>query len=86
MATAQFDIKKLVNSFGGATQLQTLLAQNGFDTSVKTINMWVYRKSISQDGLHKLTILAKKQGREINLSDYVLEDDQPVDDPMDFLE
>lgn len=82
MDQPKIDVKKLVAAFGTPTTLANTAQKYDIPLSVKTVNMWIYRKRISSQGMVQLSQLARKLGRRIDLNDYVISD-TPTN--LDFL-
>lgn len=68
------DAQKIVQSFGGPKQLayRVSKAQPEEPLQIKTVEMWVYRKSIPSRWLLVLAEMAQKQGRRFDLTQYIL--------------
>ena len=89
----QMDAKKIVGLFGGPTVLAARLnATGGKDIKLKTVNMWIHRKSIPSYWLGILSMYAQQDRIRFNLRDYYTveetEDTPPAEpmETMDFLE
>jgi len=67
-----FDIHKIVEHFGGNTDLLERLVKNGVrDLTIGAIEQWKTRESIPANRLAQLLHLAKTEGRPINLNNFI---------------
>jgi hypothetical protein len=77
------DAKTIVKRFGGRMELYRRLTAMGHDISVKTIEKWMERDSIPTKRLIVLMKLAKKEGRTLNLQDFIQTDNELHDQQDD---
>lgn len=70
------DAKTIVKRFGGRMELYRRLSAIGHPISVKTIEKWMERDSIPTKRLIVLMRLANKEGRNLNLQDYIKTDNE----------
>lgn len=72
--TLRLDAYKIVQRFGGRSELWRRLDARGHHVSLKTIEKWMERDSIPSHRLLVLMDLAKAEGKPLVLDDYVLRD------------
>lgn len=68
----RLDAKRIVQRFGGRSELWRRLEKHGHHVSVKTIEKWQERNSIPTARLLVLMDLARKEGKPLNVEDYVI--------------
>lgn len=68
---SKLDAKRIVHRFGGRSELWRRMAKHGHHVSVKTIEKWMERDSIPTQRLIALMDLAKKEGKPLNVEDYI---------------
>ena len=76
------DAKTIVKRFGGRMELYRRLTAMGHEISIKTIEKWMERDSIPTQRLIVLMKLAKQEGRNLNLQEYI-KTDHELHDPKD---
>jgi hypothetical protein len=77
------DARTIVKRFGGRMELYRRLTAIGHPISVKTIEKWMERDSIPTQRLIVLMKLANKEGRTLNLQDYIIKTDNELHDQQD---
>jgi len=77
------DAKTIVKRFGGRMELYRRLSAIGHPISVKTIEKWMERDSIPTKRLIVLMRLANKEGRNLNLHEYIKTDNELHDQQDD---
>lgn len=68
----RLDAKGIVQRFGGRSELWRRLAKHGHNISVKTIEKWQERNSIPTARLLVLLDLARKEGKPLDVENYVI--------------
>jgi hypothetical protein len=71
MSELNIDVKRLVKALGGRAQLFRKLKVNGCSLSHRTIDNWVDRNSIPLKRFILLADIAKSEGWDLNISDYI---------------
>ena len=70
-----WDVKKLIDRFGGPTKMCTAFAKAGYEPpSVGAIQKWVERRSIPSDRLAEIIKIARRSRMALRLSDYLYEE------------
>lgn len=77
--------QRLVQHFGGPTNLAKELTAMGEPVEIKTVEMWVYRRRIPGPWLLTLSTLASRRGKPLNLAAYAVNDPTSEEDDLDFL-
>ncbi len=68
----RLDAKRIVLRFGGRSELWRRMAKHGHHVSLKTIEKWMERNSIPTARLLVLFEIARKEGKPLELEDYVI--------------
>lgn len=76
------DARTIVKRFGGRMELYRRLTAMGHPISVKTIEKWMERDSIPCKRLIALMELAKSEGRNLHLQEFIKTDNE-LHDPKD---
>ena len=69
---SRLDAKRIVQRFGGRSELWRRLAKYDHHVSVKTIEKWMERNSIPTARLLVLIELARKEGKPLDVENYVI--------------
>lgn len=74
-----FNIKKLINFFGGVNQLNKDLNNIGINISIDTIYKWQQRKSIPLNKIEKLVTLSRAKGLNFDLNSFIKVNNSQID-------
>lgn len=91
MSRQMFDVPKIVEHFGGRTDLHNKLKDVGYTITVRGIDQWLYRGRIPADALAAMLALSVLSGDALDLSKYTKQTDQqrrpeprePIDSLLD---
>jgi hypothetical protein len=72
MSEARIDTKRLIKSFGGRAMLWRKMRDHGLSVSPRTVDNWADRGNLPLMRFMDLVQIAKKEGREIQLQEYLL--------------
>lgn len=70
--TEEINVKSVIKHFGGQSELvRRLNAAGETSITIKGVQKWQERNQVPAPWLVKLTSLARSEGREFNLSDFM---------------
>ena len=71
MNNTNIDPRKLIDFFGGVSQLHRRLIKAKIEVDISAIKKWKERLNMPANRLAQLAIIARKDGREFDLYDYI---------------
>jgi len=88
----KIDAQKMVHQLGGPKSVSERITAMGHPLKLKTVEMWIFRKSVPGTWMVLLAGLAKKDGVRFDITKYLLEDTKDAKaaaeegDDLDFLD
>lgn len=70
--TVGFDVPRLIQRFGGRSQLHTRLVGRGFKKSIKMVEKWRERNRIPDRWLAEMITMANEEGKPLDLNKFML--------------
>lgn len=91
MAKQTFDVARIVEHFGGRTELHVKLVKAGHKITIRAIDQWLYRGRIPSDVLASMLRLSVLSGEPLDLAKFTKNADQqqrpnsrePIDSLLD---
>jgi hypothetical protein len=91
MAKQTFDVSRIVEHFGGRTELHAKLVKAGHKITIRAIDQWLYRGRIPSDVLASMLRLSVLSGEPLDLAKFTKNADQqqrpnsrePIDSLLD---
>lgn len=73
------DVPRVIDRFGGRTQLHSRLVREGHDVSIKMLEKWRERGRIPANWIVELIRLARAEGKPLDLNDYLVRENGAED-------
>lgn len=71
-ADPRWDVRAIVEKFGGAAELLRLLNAHGYPTTETLVRNWLSRQGIPRQRLAQIVAVARAEGMAFTLDDYVV--------------